>query len=252
MRVRVRYFAGAAEAAGAREADLELEAGATVAALREVLAARHPRLAGMPFALAVNRAYATDDTPLSEGAEVAVIPPVSGGGAEVPTGPGEPGRSPEPGPPFAPAAWMRIGPEPLDEAAQLGRVRHTAAGAICLFVGTAREYTAGRRTVYLEYEAYRPMADEVLAGLVAQAQERWGPLRVAVEHRTGPVALGEASVIVAVGAAHRAAAFDACRFLIERLKADAPIWKREVEQEGGRWVHSGLAPGYPRKPGYPR
>lgn len=232
MTVRVRYFAGAAEAAGVSEASFELPAGATAGTLRAALLARHPRLDGLPFALAVDRAYAQDATPLRDGAEVAVIPPVSGGG-------GEGGRR-RPGPPFEPANWIRLGPEPLSEASLIERVRHTAAGAICCFAGTAREYTAGRRTVHLEYEAYRPMADERLQALAAEAQHRWGPLRIAIEHRLGPVALGESSVVVAVAAPHRAAAFDACRFLIEQLKADVPIWKREIEDAGGRWAEGRL------------
>ncbi len=216
MVVRIRLFAQLRERAGASELSLELPDGARV---RDALAAEAvASLAeGLPLVLAVNRAYASDDTPLAAGDELALIPPVSGG-----AGPTAAGPSP-------PHVALRDGPLSLD--ALLARVRDPRAGAVVTFQGVTREVPS------LEYEAYAEMALEQMRAFLAAAIERHGLCAAAAEHRLGTVPLSEASVIVAVSAPHRPEAFAGGREIIDRLKQLAPIWKREVAADGGAsWV----------------
>jgi molybdopterin synthase catalytic subunit len=134
---------------------------------------------------------------------------------------------------------IAIGPEPIDLAAMIAEVGSPAHGAICTFVGTTRETSPGdaRPVEALDYEAYLDLARADFAAIAIEAAERYGPLRIAIAHRTGRVALGEASVAIAVGSPHRGAAFDACEFAINTLKARAPIWKRETYRDGGTaWI----------------
>jgi molybdopterin synthase catalytic subunit len=134
---------------------------------------------------------------------------------------------------------IAIGPEPIDLAAVAAAVGDPAHGAICTFLGTTRETSPGdaRAVEALDYESYVALALADFEAIAAEARERFGPLRIAIVHRTGRVALGEASVAVAVGAPHRGAAFDACEFAIDTLKARAPIWKRETYRDGATaWV----------------
>jgi MoaE-MoaD fusion protein len=209
MVVRVRLFAQLRERAGASELSLELPEGARV---RDALAdAAVAALAdGLPLVMAVNREYASEDAPLAPGDELALIPPVSGGAA-------------------GPHVALVDGPLSLD--ALLARVRDPRAGAVVTFAGVTREVPS------LEYEAYREMALAQLRAVVAETIERHGLCAAAAEHRVGVVPLSEASVLVAVSAPHRAEAFAGGREIIDRLKALAPIWKRERDAEGSAtWV----------------
>jgi molybdopterin synthase catalytic subunit len=134
---------------------------------------------------------------------------------------------------------IAIGPEPVDLAAMIAAVGSAEHGAICTFLGTTRETSPGddRPVEALDYEAYLELARADFEAIAAEARERFGPLRIAIVHRTGRVALGEASVGIAVGSPHRGAAFDACEFAINTLKARAPIWKRETYRDGGTaWI----------------
>jgi molybdopterin synthase catalytic subunit len=134
---------------------------------------------------------------------------------------------------------IAIGPDPIDLAALIAAVGNPAHGAICTFLGTTRETSAGddRIVEALDYEAYVELARADFEAIAAEAIQRFGPLRIAIVHRTGRVALGEASVAIAVGSPHRGAAFDACEFAINALKARAPIWKRETYRDGGTaWI----------------
>lgn len=140
-------------------------------------------------------------------------------------------------------SMIRLTSEPIDIAAVLQSVQSPASGAVVLFVGTTREMTDGRRTQWLHYEAYAPLAQKLLAELACQAQERWPLLGCSVVHRLGRVEVGEASVAIAVSSAHRQAAFEAAEWLIDRLKESVPIWKEEHWADGTRqWVHPGLDP----------
>lgn len=130
--------------------------------------------------------------------------------------------------------------EPIDTQAVLAGVQSTAAGAVVLFLGTVREFTAGRQTVYLEYEAYERMALAKLAELEQAAQARWQLVATSIVHRVGSLQLGDIAVAVAVSAGHRGEAFAAGQWLIDTLKESVPIWKREIWADGStEWVHPG-------------
>jgi molybdopterin synthase catalytic subunit len=131
--------------------------------------------------------------------------------------------------------------EPIDTQAVLAQVASPEAGAVVLFLGTTRQFTAGRETASLDYECYHDMALAKLAELEAEARSKWPLSHCAVVHRTGHVAIGEASVAVAVSSAHRGIAFEAGQWLIDRLKEVVPIWKKENWADGtSQWVHPGL------------
>jgi molybdopterin synthase catalytic subunit len=207
MQVTVRLFAMLRERAGASEVTVELPEGATV---RDALAALGDLADGMPLVMAVNREYAPDDAPLGAGDELALIPPVSGGEAA--------------------AAHARVTAEPLSLDSLAARVRDPRAGAVVTFQGVTREVDR------LDYEAYEEMAGPAIAAIVADAIERHGLCAAAAEHRVGEVPLSEPSVAVAASAPHRGEAFAGAREIIDRIKAEAPIWKREVVGGEGRWV----------------
>jgi len=217
MRVTVRYFAVVREVLGQDHEEHELPEGTTVGQFLDNLITRQPILEGLrrSMLVMVNRRYAKPDQLLSDGDEVALIPPVSGGST-----------------PFS------VGPEPLDPAAVECLVADPRAGAIVTFVGTVRDHARGKRVRYLEYEAYAEAAVDAFAQIAAEIRQRWDVLGIAIAHRTGRLEIGEASVVIAVSSAHRAEAFEACRYAIERLKQIAPIWKKEVYDDGEVWIGS--------------
>lgn len=138
---------------------------------------------------------------------------------------------------------IRLTSDPIDSVELTETVRSAASGAVVLFLGTVRELTEGRRTVALEYEAYRPMAEAKLKELETAARSRWPIDQVAIVHRLGRLELAEISVAVAVSCPHRQDAFEAARFLIDTLKVTVPIWKKENWSDGAtEWVHPGIAP----------
>lgn len=215
MVVRIRLFAMLRERAGTRELEIELPDGARV---RDALAALEELAGGLPLVMAVNREYADADAPLAPGDELALIPPVSGGA------------------PIA-AAHAVLTDRPLSLDALVERVRDPRAGAVVTFSGVTRDVPS------LDYEAYVEMAHEQMTAIVAQAIERHGLCAAAAEHRVGSVGLSEPSVIVAVSAPHRPEAFEGAREIIDRIKALAPIWKREVGADGGAtWVDGAPPP----------
>ncbi len=203
MRVRVKLFAGLRDRAGAEEIELELPDGANVG---DALALLTHVSDGIKVVMAVNREYADADVPLHPNDELALIPPVSGGATRV--------------------AHARVTTEPLSQDKLTELVKDPRAGAIVSFLGVTREVDQ------LEYEAYAEMAEQQIAELVAQAIETHGLTAAAAEHRIGTVPLSEPSVIVAASAPHRTEAFAGAREIIDRIKAQAPIWKREE----GEWV----------------
>jgi len=214
MEVTVRLFAMLRERAGAGEIALELPEGARV---RDALARLGTLAEGLPLVLAVNREYAPEDQVLDPGDELALIPPVSGGD------------------PTAERVHARVTEAPLAVEPLLEQVRDPRAGAVVSFQGVTREVDR------LEYEAYAEMAQERIEAIAAEVVDRHGLCAAAVEHRVGSVALSEPSVVVAASAPHRSEAFAGARELIDRVKAEAPIWKREVEGGEQRWVQ-GRAP----------
>jgi selenide, water dikinase len=220
MNVRVRLFAILRERAGTDWLALQLPAGALASDALNAISA-HERLHGvlerLPVALAVNREYAQPSTRLHEGDELALIPPVSGGAAT-------PTRA-------KPPVHVRVCDSPLSAAALSRAVSDPRAGAVVSFEGVTRE------VAMLDYEAYEAMAAQRIEQILCECIQAHGLLAAAAEHRTGTVALGEASVVVAVSAAHRAEAFAGAREAIDRIKAEVPIWKRELDGAGeSRWV----------------
>jgi MoaE-MoaD fusion protein len=131
--------------------------------------------------------------------------------------------------------------EPLDAGAVAASVSHPDCGAVTTFVGLVRDHNAGRRVLWLDYEAYAPLARTTFARIGDEAAARWPEARLAIHHRTGRVAIGEASVVIAAASAHRADAFAACRYAIERVKQIAPIWKREFFEGGDVWIEGATA-----------
>lgn len=215
MIVSVRLFAGLRERAGARFVDVEVDEPATVADLLAALGGTPVgRVAPRQCVVAVNREYALESHPLAAGDEVALIPPVSGGAGAV--------RS------------VRVTGERLAVAAVADAVRDPRVGAVVLFEGVTRDVVA------LDYEAYDEMAVQRIEAIAAEEAARHGLCGVAVEHRTGTVPLGEPSVIVAASAPHRGEAFAGARAVIDRVKAEAPIWKVELSEHGGRRVEGTL------------
>jgi MoaE-MoaD fusion protein len=216
MTVHVLYFAGAREAAGLPGETVE--GAATVAALRARLAREHPALARLlpRCRIAVDQEFADDAAALRDGAEVAIVPPVAGG-----------------------AGLFALVDRPLALAEVVGAVEAHGRGGVVTFTGTVRDESRGRRVLRLEYEAYRPMAERKLADIGA-ALEREHGAAVAIVHRLGVLAPGEAAVVIACAAPHRTPAFRACEAAIARLKEEVPIWKREVFEDGSEWV--GLGP----------
>jgi molybdopterin converting factor subunit 1 len=208
MEVTVRLFAMLRERAGAGSLTLELPEGARV---RDALDSLSGLAEGIPLVMAVNREYASEDDLLDAGDELALIPPVSGGATQA-------------------SPWVRVSSEPLVLDALATRVRDPRAGAVVTFSGVTREVER------LHYEAYAEMAEERMAAIAAEAVERHGLCAAALEHRVGEVPLSQPSVIVAVSAPHRGEAFAGAREIIDRVKAEAPIWKKEIEGGDERWV----------------
>jgi molybdopterin synthase catalytic subunit len=207
VEVTVLLFAMLRERAGARQLTIELPDGARV---RDALDTLGDLAADLPLVMAVNREYAPEDHVLDPGDELALIPPVSGGEAAL--------------------VHVRVTGDRLSLDDVTARVADSRAGAVVTFQGVTRDVDK------LEYEAYVEMAEERIAAIVAEAVERHGLCAAAAEHRVGDVPLSEPSVIVAASSAHRGEAFAGAREINDRLKAEAPIWKKEIEGDEGRWV----------------
>ncbi len=208
MRVSVKLFAVVRERAGWSQRTFELPEGAVACDVWDALqiGAEPP---GMTYAR--NREYVERDTPLEPDDEVAVIPPVSGGG-------------------------FRVQSDPLDLNALVAEVSRPDAGAIATFIGTTRDHARGRTVTHLEYDAYPEMAEAEMARIGDQLKATYDIHAVAIAHRVGTVPIGEASVIIAVSSAHRAAAIDACREAIDTLKQTVPVWKKEIFEGGEEWI----------------
>lgn len=225
MRVTVLLFAGLAEDHRTREVVIELSEHARAGEVWTTLRRGHPHWGeiGQAVMLAVNGEFQPPETLLHEGDTVALLPPMSGGS-------GGAGGAPEI--PLSTALVRGPLPEPPSWS-------DTAIGAVVRFEGITRAHTPaapGRRVVRLEYEAYEEMAEARLAAIAREAVERWDLRGIEIVHRLGNVPVGEASVRVLAAAAHRDAAFIACRFAIDTVKRSAPIWKKEFFDDGSRWA----------------
>ena len=215
MPITVALFASLRERQGRDRLVLDPLPGETVAGLFDRLFADRPTPDWPgPLMYAVNREYVPGDRPLEDGDEVAFVPPLGGGAAD---------------------PRVQLTDQPLQLDPLLARVEAPGRGGVCVFTGTVRDTFEGRPVLHLEYEAYAPMALSEMSSLCDEVQERWPGVGVAIAHRVGRLEIGEAAVHVVCAAAHRGAAFEACRFGIDRLKETVPIFKKEVYQGGSSW-----------------
>ena len=215
MRVRVLFFGMLKELVGKSSDWLDLPDGGLVRDVLEHYRSTAPQMeeALASLAVAVNQEYAGAETPLKADDEVALLPPVSGG-----------------------AGKALIVRDAIDTRGVVDRIKEGEDGAAVVFEGVVRNQTRGRRTLYLDYEAYEEMALEQMEGLAAQALKQFQVRDIAVVHRLGRLEIGETSVLIVVASAHRAAAFEACRWLIDTLKRTVPIWKKEYFEDGAVWA----------------
>ncbi len=218
MQIRVLFFGMLKDLVGKVSDSVTLPEGATVGDLLAHYETTVPRLKELwpSIALSVNQQYASADKPLTGNDEIALLPPVSGGASRT--------------------QHTAIVAEPIDTQSVLAKLRRPEDGAEVVFEGVVRNNTRGRQTLYLDYEAYEEMALKQMEELVAQALGQFEVRDVAVVHRLGRLEIGEISVLIAVASAHRGAAFDACRWLIDTLKRTVPIWKKEHFSDGAVWA----------------
>jgi len=218
MQVRVLFFGMLKDLAGRGSDSLDLPDDATVSDVLNHYEKRIPRLRefAASMAMSVNQEYAAPDAKLKPGDEIALLPPVSGGTWS--------------------SAHCALVREPIDTQSVLEKIKHPEDGAAVMFDGVVRKHTRGRRTLYLDYEGYEEMALKQMEELAAQALAQFQVRDVAIVHRLGRLEIGETSVLIVVASAHRAAAFDACHWLIDTLKRTVPIWKKEHFEDGAVWA----------------
>src|ERR1043166_1374202 len=216
LKVQVLFFGAARDVVENNPIEISLAAPATVSTAFQSLIAQFPDLErfGRSLLFAVNQEYATSDMPLKENDELAVFPPVSGGSHD----------------------FFELTTEPIDVGSVARRIVLPECGATVTLDGYAREWTKGKHTLYLVYEAYDSMALTEMQRLGAEAHKRFDIAHLGIVHRTGRLEIGETSVVIAASAPHRQAAFQACEWAIKELKRTVPIWKKEVFENGEEWV----------------
>jgi molybdopterin converting factor subunit 1 len=223
MRVKVRLFAGLRDIVGAGELERELSEGSTVEGLLDTLQSEYQGLADFTArtVIAVNQEFATLDSSLSDGDEVAIFPPVSGG-----------------------VDSFRVTSDPITLDEVVGMVVGPHTGAVATFTGVVRNVSAGKKVAYLEYQAYEEMAVSKMRQVADEARARWPNIvDVAIVQRIGHLEVGEVAVVIAVSSGHRdEGCFEACRYAIDRLKQVVPIWKKEVGPTGEEWVEGDYPP----------
>ena len=223
--IQVLFFGGAKDIAGTNSIELNLESPATLTNATEAVLTRFPDLRryGRSLLFAVNQEYSSGNTEIQANDELAVFPPVSGGSETVCDY-------------RCPNDFFELTKDPIDVGAVARRVVLPECGATVTLDGYARRWTADRETEYLVYEAYDSMALSEMQKLGAEAHKRFEIAHVGIVHRKGRLEIGETSVVIAVSAPHRRAAFEACEWLIKELKRTVPIWKKEVFEDGEVWV----------------
>lgn len=219
MNVNVRLFARYRELAGASTLSLDVPANCTAIDVFDRVAERYPEMQPMRQStlMAVDAEFIRPETELRDGEELALMPPVSGGADGVPV-------------------LVRVQEQPLDLAELIRAVEDSSAGAIVTFAGVVRDHHEGKRVTAIGYEAYGEMAEAKMRQIAAEVRQRWPDCRIALVHRTGKLEIGEASVLIALSAPHRAEAFDACEYAIDTLKQVVPIWKKEAYEGGEAWL----------------
>lgn len=218
VKIRVLFFGAARDVVSQNPLPLSLaEDAPTVASAFQHLVESYPALErfGRSLLFAVNQEYATPETALKDNDELAIFPPVSGGNHD----------------------FFELTTEPIDIGSVARRVVLPECGAIVSLDGFTREWTKGRQTKYLVYEAYDGMAISEMQRLGTEAHNRFDIAHIGIVHRTGRLEIGETSVVISVSAPHRKAAFEACEWAIRELKRTVPIWKKEVYEDGEEWVH---------------
>jgi len=233
MKIGVLFFGVLKELVGRPGDTLVLPEGARVRELLLYYARATPRFEAMlpSLAVSVNQEYSGVDRALREGDEVGLLPPVSGGLDE--------------------GGEVQIVREQIATEAVVARLKRPEDGAAVIFDGVVRDNTRGRRTLYLEYEAYEAMALKQMESLAVETRERFAVRGISIVHRLGRLQIGETSVLIVVAAAHRDAAFEACRWIIDTLKKTVPIWKKEYFEDGAVWADGEAFPEEIRSPGGP-
>jgi len=231
MRVRVLFFGRLKEIVGCAEDEAELSEGARVEDLFARYGSRYPELKRYRSSVvaSVNQEFAAWRAPLSGGDEVAFLPPVSGGqslGADTRVS----------------QDIIELVRGPIGSAEIVAQMKAPEDGAVVVFDGIVRNHSGGRRTLYLDYEAYEPMALAKMREIGAAIRSKFPIHRVAMVHRLGRLEIGETSVFIAISSPHRRAAFDACRFAIDTLKRTVPIWKKEYFADGSVWAEGEQPP----------
>tara|TARA_B100000959_G_scaffold285508_1_gene360498 strand:+ start:12548 stop:13264 length:717 start_codon:yes stop_codon:yes gene_type:complete len=229
--ITVLFFAVLRQRAGTRSAQIAITEGMTV---DEVIAEARKATPRDPqpdssVMLALNGEYVKGDQTVSAGDEIALIPPVSGGSDDIKTN----------------SDWVFITPDELDEEPLTEFVTTGADGAVVIFLGVTRDHNAGRKVKYLDYEAYQPMAENKIAEIIEEMRDKWELGQIAIAHRTGRVDIGETSMVVAVGSAHRRPAFESALYFVDRLKEIVPIWKKEHLEDGEVWIGETSGSGQP-------
>jgi molybdopterin synthase catalytic subunit len=232
--LRLLYFAALRERAGLKHETVTVDPAevATLSALWQTVTDRHPSLAGLreQLRVAVDRQmvdWQHDVTDIDDGADIAFIPPVSGGSGADTTDDGPPETRLD--------GAIAVTPVELKPPQIEAYVRRASAGGLVTFEGIVRNHTDGRPVDHLVYEAYTPMAADVLAEIHDRATTRWPEVDIAIHHRIGTLEVGETAVVVAAASAHRTASFEAVQWAIRVLKQEAPIWKKEVGPDGEAW-----------------
>ena len=225
--VNILFFAALRGRAGTRSVDIAAFDGMTVddAVLVARKAAPKDPEPGTTVMLALNGEYVKGDQPVKAGDEIALIPPVSGGSGDIKTD----------------SDWVFVTSEELNAAPLTEFVTTGVDGAVVTFLGVTRDHNEGRKVEYLDYEAYQPMAENKIAELISEMRSKWELGKIAIAHRTGRVDIGETSMVVAVGSAHRRPAFESALYFVDRLKEVVPIWKKELFEGGEVWI--GETPG---------
>jgi molybdopterin synthase catalytic subunit len=228
LTVRVLFFGAARDTVGHGEVEFVLRGNPTAGSAFAQLLEEFPDLRrfGRSLLFAVNQEYAPADREVHDGDELAIFPPVSGGAGSAGILPAS----------TYPGDFFELTTDPIDVGDVARRVVLPECGATVTLDGYAREWTKGRRTLYLVYETYAQMAERELARLARQAHEQFDIAHIGIVHRTGRLEIGETSIVIAVSAPHRRAAFEACEWAIRELKRTVPIWKKEIFEDGEVWV----------------
>lgn len=223
MRVKVLLFGQLKDIVGRQEDSLDMDAGARLSAVMDHYSGRYPKFHGLTKSIAcsINQEYAQGSALLKEGDEIGLLPPVSGG---------------KPKAAELQSAHCAIVREPIDIQAIRKNLERPEDGSALFFDGIVRNNTRGRRTLFLDYEAYESMALNEMEKLAQAALEQFKVRDVCLVHRLGRLEIGETSVLIGVASAHRVAAFEACRWLIDTLKKTVPIWKKEYFEDGAVWA----------------